>query len=122
MTRSRAASRGPARSSEGRTMDDLITWLRTTIEGDLATAHAATQGDWVMFGHGGDDYQPYPAYPGEDTTRGHGWNISCAELSGPDVAGDLRQADARHVIAQQPRHTIARCEADLAMLDLLTKY
>ncbi|MBP2704428.1 hypothetical protein JOL79_11445 [Microbispora sp. RL4-1S] len=98
-------------------MDDLITWLRATIEGDLAKARAATQGDWAMFGHGDDEYLPTPAYPGENTTRGHGWNISVTDLAGPDVAAELRHADAEHVVAQQPRDTIARCKADLALLD-----
>lgn len=103
-------------------IDDLITWLRATIEGDLATAQAATQGDWAMFGHGDDEHLPYPAYPGEQTERGRGWNVSVADPAGPDVAAELRRADAEHVVAQQPRDAIARCKADLALLDLLTKY
>ncbi|OPG12526.1 DUF6221 family protein [Microbispora sp. GKU 823] len=97
-------------------MDDLIAWLRATIESDLATARAATYGEWAMFGHGDDNYLPPPAYPGEQTTRGHGWNISLTAPGGLDVAAELRRADARHVIAQQPRQTIVRCEAELGLI------
>ncbi|MFI7630245.1 DUF6221 family protein [Microbispora rosea] len=97
-------------------MNDLITWLRATIQADLDTARAATYGEWAMFGHGDDDYRPYPAYPGEQVTRGHGWNISVTDPAGPDVAAELRRADAEHVVAQQPRDTIASCEAELALI------
>ncbi|MEV7008882.1 hypothetical protein [Streptosporangium sp. NPDC051022] len=58
-------------------------WLRADIEAELATAQAATQGDWEMYGQGDDDHLPYPAYPGEQTQRGHGWAIGITGRPGP---------------------------------------
>jgi hypothetical protein len=57
-------------------VEDLIEWLRSTIEGDLAAAKVAT---------------PAPPF--------------------------VHTKDASHVMRQSPANTIARCEAELALLD-----
>ncbi|OPG13654.1 DUF6221 family protein [Microbispora sp. GKU 823] len=66
-------------------MNELITWLRATIEGDLAKAKAA--------------------------------NDSSVEWAA-QYAGDCAlDAEAEHIQANLPRDAVARCEADLAILD-----
>lgn len=57
-------------------MSEMLSWLRSTIEGDKAAAEKAT---------------PPPPF--------------------------LLSEDAEHLMRQNPRDTIARCEAELALLD-----
>lgn len=70
--------------------DDLVAWLRRTIEGDKALARAA-------LGLLGLE----TAWHTVDKLRERG----------------LTRADAQHVARHSSRDTIARCDAELALLD-----
>jgi hypothetical protein len=83
-------------------MSDLLSWLRSTIEGDKAAAEAAQPGPW----HIGNAVDPtrtcnVHTFPG---ARG--------------VADDLQWLDAEHIVRHDPTGTIARCTAELELLDL----
>lgn len=75
-------------------MSDRLAWLRAQIEARKATAEAATQGEWINDG---------------SIYVGHEMN----EL----VDYVYEAADAVHIVGNQPRDTIARCDAELALLD-----
>ena len=81
--------------------EDLLSWLRSTIEGDKAAAEKAQPGPWHI-GNAVDPTRPcnVHTFPG---ARG--------------VADELLWLDAEHVVRHDPRDTIARCEAELALLD-----
>ncbi|ETK36150.1 DUF6221 family protein [Microbispora sp. ATCC PTA-5024] len=110
--------------------DELMTWLRATIEGDKAAseaAEAASPGPWVNSGQAGlgDAWQIHGA-PTEES--GVEWNDEVgdvvrvpsrvATLNYEDGGGVWAREAAEHIVLQQPMHTIARCEVELAILDL----
>jgi hypothetical protein len=79
----------------------MLAWLKATIRGDLAAAKLAQPGPW----HIGNAVDPtgtcnLHTFPG---------------ASG--VADNLRWLDAEYLVRQDPRDTIARREADLAILE-----
>lgn len=76
--------------------EDMLTWLRSQIVTEKEAAEAATKGEWDS-----DD--------GGSIHVGHPTNVIV------DWIPSTRDLD--HVLRQQPRDTIARCEADLAILD-----
>ena len=80
--------------------EDLLSWLRSTIEGDKAAAEKAQPGPWHI-GNAVDPTRPcnVHTFPG---ARG--------------VADELLWLDAEHVVRHDPRDTIARCEAELALI------
>ncbi|MFI7113975.1 DUF6221 family protein [Nonomuraea sp. NPDC050227] len=82
-------------------MSDLLSWLKATIEGDKAAAEKAQPGPWHI-GKAVDPTRPcnVHTFPG---ARG--------------VADELLWLDAEHVVRHDPRDTIARCTAELALLD-----
>jgi hypothetical protein len=83
-------------------MSDLISWLRFTIEGDKAVAEALDGETWSAVKGSGD------------------WHIqtSQGQSFGGDVEyGELDPNEADHIQRHDPRGTIARCEAELALLD-----
>ena len=83
--------------------DDMLSWLRSTIEGDKAAAEKAQPGPWHI-GNAVDPTRPcnVHTFPG---------------ASG--VADNLRWLDAEHVVRQNPRDTIVRCTAELRVLNQL---
>ncbi|MET8985860.1 DUF6221 family protein [Nonomuraea wenchangensis] len=70
--------------------DEMLAWLKATIEGDLAVARGSTR---LSHQNGHERFwdDPYGTW-----------------LSG---------SDSDHIERQNPRDTIARCEAELALLD-----
>jgi hypothetical protein len=86
--------------------DDLVAWLREQIRARMQLARAATPGPWEFEG---DD-------PADDEL------YSTADERLPTVAwarGQDRQvANGRLMEANDPQDTIARCEAELAILDV----
>lgn len=75
--------------------DDMLTWLRAQIEVRLAKAQAATQGVWM------DDGSIWVGHHMNEIVE---W-VTCDE-------------DLAHIMANQPSDAVARCEAELAILDL----
>jgi hypothetical protein len=78
-----------------RGMTEIVAWVRPLIGARKATAEAATQKEWV--------------YEAGAIHRGHHMD----EV----VDWVYEDADAEHIVLNQPRDTIAQCEADLALLD-----
>lgn len=85
-------------------MNEMLAWLRAAIERDKAAAEALPHGPWHV----------------ELGRRGYPQRISNAEpiliaetYTGPEHAPDI----AEHICRHDPRDTIARCEAELKILD-----
>jgi hypothetical protein len=114
-------------------MDGLISWLRSTIEGDLAAAKAADEaspGPWVNTGQDGHG-DAWQIHGGPSEELKPDWDapgvplkpvpIRVATLQYDDGGGVWEREAADHIVLQQPRDTIARCEAELSVLDLFEK-
>lgn len=98
-------------------MSDQIEWLRTQIQDRKAKAEAAEQGPWRIHsrhrnvvmgtdlidsvGVAGDREDTPPLFTGQTSNR-----------------GQRSYKDAEHIVANDPRDTIARCDTDLAILDM----
>jgi hypothetical protein len=83
--------------------DDLAAWLREQIGARLALARAANCGPWREDGMAIRGSAPeYAASIGEPLVVKHTW---------PQESG--------HIVANDPRDTIARCDAEIAVLDEL---
>lgn len=83
-------------------MSELITWLRQTIEGDKVAAEALDGEVWTAVKAQGD------------------WHIQTSQdqtFGGDARWGELDPREAVLIAAHDPRDTIARCEAELALLD-----
>ncbi|MFF0864180.1 DUF6221 family protein [Nonomuraea sp. NPDC003560] len=108
---------------------DLLSWLRSVIEGDKAAAIAADKaspGPWVNRGQAGEGsaWQIHGALTDDSETE---WDeerqdvvnigIRVATLNYSDGGGVWEREAADHIVLQQPRDTIARCTAELALLD-----
>lgn len=78
---------------------DLTARLRAAIEQRRTLAEAATQGEWI------DDGGIYV---------GHEMNEIVDHV--------YRGEDQAHIVANQPSTVLARCKADLAILDHCEKY
>lgn len=87
---------------------DLAAWLRKVITERLELARAAGGGEWHT-GCGGTRHQGDHHYPGCERIDGDGITIY-------DEGGHTKE-QADHIAANDPRDTIARCEAELAILD-----
>ncbi|MBB6556179.1 DUF6221 family protein [Nonomuraea rubra] len=107
-------------------MTELLSWLRATINAELEVAKAADEvapGPWVNTGQDGDGdaWQVHGAPTGETE-----WNyelegevpvlLRVATLNYDDGGGVWEREAADHIVLQQPRDTIARCEAELALI------
>jgi hypothetical protein len=86
-----------------------VAWLRQVIEGDKAAAEAATPGPWAFEGDDPTDDDLYSVHEGE-----HG------DLVGQTVAftRDRQVENGEHMARHDPQDALARCESDLALLDL----
>ena len=99
-------------------MDELLLWLRATIVGDKAKAEAATAGPWRWTG----DYPEGTCPHGYEWTD-HGPDLQSGDdyvitTSGYDASGlNIKDVDAEHIAQHDPRDTVARCDAELAILD-----
>lgn len=91
---------------------DLAAWLRTTITAEKSTAERATAGRWAV----------------AVDARGR-WRVDVARwndyLTDYEVTGRIVRPrnfrDAEHIALHDPRDTIARCEADLELIDGLAQ-
>jgi Family of unknown function (DUF6221) len=104
--------------------DDLAAWLRPQIEARLTLAREAchgTDGHWwrraTDLGDGGPPEPVGPLYSGEPDIGTDGEVFGGEHIVVYDEGAPSGwQFD--HIAANDPRDTIARCEADLAILDL----
>ncbi len=87
------------------TSEELAAWLRAAILARTATAEAATQAPWESEG---DDPTDDEVWIGLDDDSA----IRLVILRGPGSHENML-----HVAANDPQDTIARCEAELAILD-----
>lgn len=98
-------------------MDELTTWLRTQIEQRKATAQKATEGPWSKTLESWADGDAWaitrPRRPGEEEYPTYEV-VGSAWMRG----GVWEEADADHIALNDPQDVIARCEAELALLDL----
>lgn len=111
-------------------MSDLVEWLRPTIEDDKSAAQKVLfgmPGIWVVGEDPHGEYVEVIAALREDAQPGDGyWSSVCTwdvasiamdtRAEPEDIARDLA-AVARHLALHDPRDTIARCDAELAILD-----
>jgi hypothetical protein len=86
---------------------ELVAWLRLTILLDKSAAMAATPGPWEPEGDDPTDDQVMGSCDGHPSD---GWTL--AHMRGPESHENML-----HVAANDPQDTIARCEAELAILD-----
>jgi hypothetical protein len=89
-------------------LDELLSWLRSTIEGDKAAAEAIEDGSAPWVGEWEAD--------GDLALRTHNGHV-LAHLRGEAFKPGVLDHIARH----DPADTIARCTSELALLDLLEK-
>jgi hypothetical protein len=84
--------------------EEPVAWLRSAILARKAAAEAATPGPWEFE----PDDEVFTVYDGE-----HG------DLVGQTVAFTRRRAEANggHIAMNDPTDILARCEAELAILD-----
>ena len=106
----------------------MVAWLRFQILARKAAAEAATEGPWEVTGQDGLD-DAWQIYGGVDKNGGTlvDWNSGepvevpvrhrVATLNYEDGGGVWRREDADHIVLNQPRDTIARCEAELRILN-----
>ena len=87
--------------------EDPVAWLRAQIEERKAAAEAATPGPWEPEG---DDPTDDEVYTGGDDDASFGWRLAICR-------GPRSHENMLHIAANDPRDTIARCEAELAILD-----
>lgn len=81
-------------------MTEILAWLRADIEDELAAAKAAHAGPWMA----NPEHDEVVAADG--VTVAEGFALSNRQL----------RATVDHIVLHDPRDTIARCEADLAVL------
>ena len=91
-------------ADEQRRRTGLVAWLRSAILARKAVAEAATAAPWEAEG---DDPTDNEVWIGLDD----GSAIRLVVLHGPESRQNML-----HVAANDPRDTIARCEAELAIL------
>lgn len=99
--------------------DEMLSWLRTTIEGDRAAAEAAGSQEWVL---GKEGQQLYLAPANADPEPWHAewiaeWTYVVDHCCHPERWDECDTAKQEHIALHDPRDTIARCEAELSVLD-----
>ncbi|TYB69714.1 hypothetical protein FXF51_06010 [Nonomuraea sp. PA05] len=91
--------------------DEMLSWLKATIEGDKALAEENLGEVWAA---------------ADDRDEGFFIEIEDAgafgKACGCCITGTLCEVEAKHVALHDPRDTIARCEAELSVLDLFEKH
>lgn len=109
--------------------EDMLSWLRREVEADKAaaeTAEAVSPGPWVNTGQDGygGAWQIHGAPTGETKPNWENLNgpeipilSQVATLNYDDGGGVWEREAADHIVLQQPLDTIARCTAELALLD-----
>ena len=100
--------------------EEPVAWLRSAILERKARAQAASEGPW-------DTSEVTPAWAGFRENPLAPANVACVQ-DGQDYTlfvalqfgqpPDLDEANAAHMALNDPQDTIARCEAELAILDL----
>ncbi|MFI7691765.1 DUF6221 family protein [Nonomuraea sp. NPDC049655] len=83
---------------------DLLSWLRSVIEGDKAVAEALPHGPWRV----------------EMSERRYPQQISNAQailIAETTTGPEHEPVIANYIALHDPRDTIARCDAELAILD-----
>ena len=87
--------------------EDPVAWLRAQVEARRAAAEAATPGPWEFEGDDPADDELFTVYDG------------VVDLMGVTVAftRDRQVANGQHMALNDPVDVIARCEAELAILD-----
>lgn len=88
------------------TADDMLSWLRKVIEGDRAVAEENLGEVWTAV----DDRDEGFFIEIEDAG-------SLGKACGCCITGTLAEVEAKHIALHDPRDTIARCEAELELLD-----
>jgi uncharacterized protein DUF6221 len=83
------------------TTPDSLSWLRQVIAERLELARAAGGGSWTLRGH-----------PSEHVMISSGTGALVWD------EGDPSEEEGAHIAANDPRDVIARCEAELGILDL----
>lgn len=104
-----------------RMSDDLETWLRGEITGDLELARDAAQppssGKWKVDHRGCDSDCPVRC---PKAGQCHDEHCECEEVTGDNIRiyneGGHDAFQAEHIARHDPRDTIVRCEAELAIL------
>lgn len=100
--------------------DDMLSWLRAVVEGDKAAAEATSATPHRKAETASADHAAW-SYSGESGVVMCGCGVFEGVASGncgccwPDAEG--REVDLAHIALHDPRDTIARCEAELALLD-----
>jgi len=83
--------------------DEAVKWLREQIEARLEIARNATLGPWFV-----DEMSVRGAPDG---------NIAAPSIRNTLVGKHTWPQEAAHIIANDPQDVMARCEAELAILD-----
>lgn len=90
--------------------EPMLAWLRATITGDKALAESIRVGlgEWRY------DRTAYPGCPPE-----HALGVGDRVVVDVGFMDDdfVKPDEARHIATHDPRDVIARCEAELALLD-----
>ena len=121
----------------------MLSWLRSTIEADKAAAHAAAQAERTVQRDTSPEvraatgrYSENASIPdgGAWAVEDHGYARSVISTSAEQVGvvagscgcccpnADGRDVDLAHIAIHDPRDTIARSEAELALLDQIDIY
>lgn len=89
-------------------MEEMLTWLRATVEGDKALGEQATAGEW----------EPVVDDHGRGQVDASVWSKNIGYYITEKISsGSRHREDAAHINVHDPRDTIARCEAELELLD-----
>ncbi|MEU6725515.1 DUF6221 family protein [Nonomuraea wenchangensis] len=90
--------------------DEMLSWLKATIEGDKAKAEANGGQEWTVQENSWEEGWSF-IQTGEGGEHGKSCGC-CGEGTIETVAGT-------HMAIHDPRDTIARCEAELRLIDRL---
>lgn len=88
-------------------LTEMVDWLRGVVSGDLQKAKAATSGPWSV----NSENLAETIYGAEDVA------VVAGSRWGGEAPVFESDADALHIATHDPRDTIARCEAELAIID-----
>lgn len=94
--------------------EQAVAWLRQQIKADRAAATEAADGDsgnWFM----GDKWNVYRA---EDENR---YDLDCPDEQNALVCWGNVKPQSEHIAIHDPRDVLARCDADLAIVDLCAR-
>lgn len=97
----------------------MLDWLRSTVTGDLEAARAAGGHEWAL---GKDGQELFLAPAGVEPQEWHAeritqWTYPVDHCCRPEEWGECNVTTPTHIAIHDPRDTIARCEAELALLD-----